>query len=237
VNRVIAAMRIAFRGLKVNKLRSALTMLGIIIGVAAVIAMLAVGSGASQRIKQQIASIGSNIIIVIPGSITASGIRLGTGNAVTLTSEDAKAVARDCPSVQAVAPSSRGGAQVIFGNSNWATSIYGTTPDYLSIRDIGIQSGSAFTQQDVDADAKVALLGQTVVDNLFAGADPIGRVIRIKQVPFTVTGTLVPKGQPHWPGSGRHCDFAAQHSSEKSLRRESSPRGFGRIGYSPGARP
>ena len=195
MKRVMAAMRIAFRGLKVNKLRSALTMLGIIIGVAAVIAMLAVGSGASQRIKQQIASIGSNIIIVIPGSITASGIRLGTGNAVTLTSDDAKAVARDCPSVQAVAPSSRGGAQVIFGNNNWATSIYGTTPDYLSIRDIGIQSGSAFTQQDVDADAKVALLGQTVVDNLFAGADPIGQVIRIKQVPFTVTGTLVPKGQ------------------------------------------
>ncbi len=195
MKRVMAAMRIAFRGLKVNKLRSALTMLGIIIGVAAVIAMLAVGSGASQRIKQQIASIGSNIIIVIPGSITASGIRLGTGNAVTLTSDDAKAVARDCPSVQAVAPSSRGGAQVIFGNNNWATSIYGTTPDYLSIRDIGIQSGSAFTQQDVDADAKVALLGQTVVDNLFAGADPIGQMIRIKQVPFTVTGTLVPKGQ------------------------------------------
>jgi putative ABC transport system permease protein len=170
-------------------------MLGIIIGVGAVIAMVAVGSGATQRIEQQIASIGSNVIMVMPGSITASGIRLGSGNAVSLTSDDAKAIARDCPSVQAVAPSSRSGAQVVFGNNNWGTSIYGTTPDYMVIREIGIQNGATFTQQDVDADAKVALLGQTVVNNLFNGADPIGQVIRIKRVPFTVVGTLVPKGQ------------------------------------------
>ncbi|HYL35296.1 MAG TPA: ABC transporter permease [Bryobacteraceae bacterium] len=195
MKKILPAMKIAFRALRVNKMRSALTMLGIIIGVGAVIAMVAVGSGASQRIEQQIASIGSNVIIVIPGSITASGIRLGSGNATTLTSDDARAIARDCPSVQAVAPSSRSGAQVVYGNNNWATSIYGTTPDYLIIRDIGIQSGSAFTQQDVDSDAKVALLGQTVVNNLFNGADPIGQVIRIKHVPFTVAGTLVPKGQ------------------------------------------
>jgi putative ABC transport system permease protein len=120
---------------------------------------------------------------------------LGSGNAVTLTTDDAKAIARDCPSVQAVAPSSRSGAQVVYGNNNWATAILGTTPDYLLIRDIGIQSGAAFTQQDVDSDNKVALLGQTVVDNLFNGADPVGQVIRIKQVPITVVGTLVPKGQ------------------------------------------
>jgi putative ABC transport system permease protein len=188
-------MKIAFRALRTNKMRSALTMLGIIIGVGAVIAMVAVGSGATERIQQQIASIGSNVIMVQPGSITSSGIRLGSGNAVSLTTDDAKAIARDCPSVQAVAPSSRGGAQVVFGNNNWATSIQGTTSDYLTIRDISIQSGAAFTQQDVDADAKVALLGQTVVDNLFNGADPIGQVIRIKKVPMTVVGTLVPKGQ------------------------------------------
>jgi putative ABC transport system permease protein len=195
MKKILPAMRIAFRALRVNKMRSALTMLGIIIGVGAVIAMVAVGSGATQRIEQQIASIGSNVIMVMPGSITASGIRLGSGNAVSLTSDDAKAIARDCPSVQAVAPSSRSGAQVVFGNNNWGTSIYGTTPDYMVIREIGIQNGATFTQQDVDADAKVALLGQTVVNNLFNGADPIGQVIRIKRVPFTVVGTLVPKGQ------------------------------------------
>jgi putative ABC transport system permease protein len=195
MNKIVPAMKIAFGALRVNKLRSALTMLGIIIGVGAVIAMVAVGSGATERIQEQIASIGSNVIIVLPGSITASGVRLGTGNMVTLTNDDARAVARDCPAVQAVAPISRGGAQVVFGNNNWGTSIQGTTPEYLSIRDIGVQSGSAFTQQDVDAAAKVALLGQTVVNNLFSGADPVGQAIRIKGVPFTVVGTLVPKGQ------------------------------------------
>ena len=195
MNKVIPAMKIAFGALRINKLRSALTMLGIIIGVGAVIAMVAVGSGATERIQEQIASIGSNVIIVMPGSITASGVRLGSGNMTTLTQDDAKAIARDCPGVQAVAPTSRGGAQVVSGNNNWATSIQGTTPEYLSIRDIGIQSGSAFTQQDVDSAAKVALLGQTVVNNLFNGSDPVGQVIRIKQVPFTVVGTLVPKGQ------------------------------------------
>jgi|SRR5690242_9592499 putative ABC transport system permease protein len=195
MKKVLPAMKIAFRALRTNKMRSALTMLGIIIGVGAVIAMVAVGSGATERIQQQIASIGSNVIMVQPGSITASGLRLGAGNAVSLTIDDAKAIGRDCPSVQAVAPSSRSGAQVIYSNNNWATSIQGTTPDYLVIRDIGIQSGASFTQQDVDSDAKVALLGQTVVDNLFNGADPIGQVIRIKQVPVTVVGTLVPKGQ------------------------------------------
>jgi len=195
MKKVLPAMKIAFRALRTNKMRSALTMLGIIIGVGAVIAMVAVGSGATERIQQQIASIGSNVIMVQPGSITASGLRLGAGNAVSLTIDDAKAIGRDCPSVQAVAPSSRSGAQVIYSNNNWATSIQGTTPDYLVIRDISIQSGASFTQQDVDSDAKVALLGQTVVDNLFNGADPIGQVIRIKQVPVTVVGTLVPKGQ------------------------------------------
>jgi putative ABC transport system permease protein len=195
MNKIVPAMRIAFRALRVNKMRSALTMLGIIIGVGAVIAMVAVGSGATERIQEQIASIGSNVIMVLPGSITASGIRLGQGFAVSLTTDDARAIARDCPSVQAVAPSTRGGAQVVFGNNNWATQILGTTPDYLSIREIQMQSGNPFTQQDVDAAAKVALLGQTVVNNLFNGEDPVGQVIRIKQVPFTVAGTLAPKGQ------------------------------------------
>lgn len=195
MKKLTASMKIAFGALRINKLRSALTMLGIIIGVAAVIAMVAVGSGAQARIQQQIASIGSNIIIVVSGSITSSGIRMGTGNAQTLTEDDAKAIARETSSVQAAAPATRGGAQVVYGNNNWGTQILGTTPDYLAIRDLGIEEGQAFTSSDVDAAAKVALLGKTVTDNLFNGEDPVGKVIRIKKVPFTVVGTLVPKGQ------------------------------------------
>lgn len=193
---ILSSIRIAFRALRVNKMRSALTMLGVIIGVGAVIAMVAVGSGATERIEQQIASIGSNVIIVLPGSMTTSGIRLGSGIAATLTEDDARALMQECPALAAAAPTSRGGAQVVFGNNNWATSIQGTTPEYLAIRDLGVDSGRAFTQQDVDGATKVALLGKTVTDNLFGpGVDPTGQVIRIKKVPFTVIGTLAPKGQ------------------------------------------
>jgi putative ABC transport system permease protein len=195
MKKILASMKIAFGALLINKLRSALTMLGIIIGVAAVIAMVAVGAGAQVRIQQQIASIGSNIIIVLSGSITSGGVRVGTGNAQTLTEDDARALAHDTTGVQAAAPVSRGGAQVVYGNNNWGTQILGTTPDYMSIRDIGVDEGQPFTTADVDAAAKVALLGKTVVDNLFNGEDPVGKVIRIKKVPFTVAGTLASKGQ------------------------------------------
>ena len=191
----IASARIALEALKVNKMRSGLTMLGIIIGVAAVIAMVAVGSGASERIQQQIASIGSNVIIVMPGSVTTSGIRLGAGNALTLTLDDARAIAEECPAVASVAPLVRGGAQTVYGNNNWATSIQGTMPQYLHIRDLNVIAGNAFTQQDVDSATKVALLGKTVADNLFGTEDPLGKVMRIKKVPFTVLGVLEPKGQ------------------------------------------
>ena len=193
--KILASIRIALRALRVNRLRSALTMLGIIIGVAAVIAMVAIGSGATARIEEQIQSIGSNIIIVLSGSLTSGGIRLGSGASVSLTEDDAKAIAAECPAVAAVAPTVRGGAQVVFGNSNWATSIQGTTPDYLLIRDLSVKSGRPFTAQDVDAAAKVVLLGQTVVQNLFGDSDPVDQVIRIKNVPLTVVGVLTPKGQ------------------------------------------
>jgi putative ABC transport system permease protein len=157
--------------------------------------MVAVGSGAQARIQEQIASIGSNVIVVLSGSITSSGLRMGTGNAQTLTEDDARAIVRDAPAVEVAAPSSRGAAQVIYGNNNWGTQILGTTPDYLTIRDLEVEEGQPFTSADVDAAAKVALLGKTVTDNLFSGEDPIGKVIRIKKVPFTVVGTLVSKGQ------------------------------------------
>ena len=195
MKRLLSSIKIAFGALTMNKLRSALTMLGIVIGVASVIATVAIGSGATGRIQEQIASIGSNLIIVLPGSTTSSGVRLGSGNAVTLSSADARELAAQCPDIALAAPIVRGGAQVVFQNSNWATIVYGVTPDYLTLRDMSIQEGAAFTQQDVDQANKVAILGQTVVNNLFAGADPVDRSIRIKNVPFTVIGVLTPKGQ------------------------------------------
>jgi putative ABC transport system permease protein len=193
--KILASMKIALRALRVNKMRSALTMLGIIIGVAAVIAMVAVGSGAQERIREQIASIGSNLIVVLSGSITSSGIRTGTGNAQTLTEDDARAIMRECDAAAYAAPAVRGGAQIVFGNNNWGTQILGTTPDYLSVRDLQVEQGQPFTTSDVEAASKVALLGKTVIDNLFNGENPVGQIIRIKTVPFTVIATLVPKGQ------------------------------------------
>ena len=195
MNKITQAMKIAFRALRVNKLRSALTMLGIIIGVGAVIAMVAVGSGATARIEQQIASIGSNIIQVQPGSQNFGGVKSGNGNAQTLTQDDARAIGEECPAVALVAPIARGNAQVVFGNNNWGTQVQGSTPEFLTIRDFTVTEGESFTQADVDSSNKVALLGKTVADNLFNGDDPIGQIIRIKKVPFTVVGVLSPKGQ------------------------------------------
>ena len=195
MKKFLASVAIALGALRANRLRSALTMLGIIIGVAAVIAMVAVGSGATARIQQQIESIGSNVILVSPGSITSSGIRLGSGATVTLTDDDAKAIQSECPSVAVVAPASRGAAQVTFGNANWATSIMGTTPEYLTIRDLSSISGRPLSSQDVDSSSRVAMLGATVAENLFGDSDPVGQMIRIKNTPFAVVGVLAPKGQ------------------------------------------
>ena len=190
-----STFKISLRALRVNKMRSALTMLGIIIGVGAVITMLAVGTGASERISEQMASIGSNLLIVMPGSSTSGGLRMGSGTQSTLTQDDAEAIARECPAVSDVAPTFNGAAQVVYGNQNWSTGITGTTPGVIPVRDWLLSSGRAFTDQDVRNATKVCLLGQTVADNLFGNADPIGQIIRIKKVPFTVIGVLAPKGQ------------------------------------------
>ncbi len=192
---ISSTLKIAFRALKVNKMRSALTMLGIIIGVGAVIAMLAVGTGASKKIADQISSIGSNLIMILPGSTTAGGVRMGAGTQPTLTTFDAEAIQRECSAVLEAAPVLNGVAQVVYGNLNWSTGIIGTTPNMLDVRDWPISSGRPFTQQDVKSSTKVCLLGQTVVDNLFGDNNPIGHVVRIKKVPFTVIGVLSPKGQ------------------------------------------
>jgi len=190
-----STLKISLRALRVNKMRSALTMLGIIIGVGAVIAMLAVGTGASERISQQIASIGSNLIIILPGSTTSGGLRMGMGSQPTLTKDDADAIQKECSAVQDVAPVLNGAAQIVYGNQNWSTGVYGTTPSMLNIRDWPLASGRSFTEQDVRSATKVCLLGQTVVENLFGSIDPIGQVVRIKKVPFTVIGVLARKGQ------------------------------------------
>jgi putative ABC transport system permease protein len=195
IKKIAASIRIALRALKVNRLRSALTMLGIIIGVAAVIAMVGVGAGATTRIQEQIQSIGSNLIIVLPGSISSNGVRLGSGGVATLTQDDAKAIATECPSVVLAAPTVRGGVQVVYGSNNWATFAQGVTPDYMTIRDYTMLSGQFFTTQDVDAAAKTAVLGETVAQNLFGDADPTGQTVIVKNVPFTVAGVLTPKGQ------------------------------------------
>jgi putative ABC transport system permease protein len=192
------SVRIAGRALRVNKLRSALTMLGIIIGVAAVIAMVGVGAGAQARVAEQIQSLGSNLIIVLSGSSNASGVRLGTGSQLSITEDDATAIAREVASVQAAAPSVRGGAQVVYGSLNWSTQIQGVTPSYFEARDWPIDEGRPILQEDVDGATKVALLGQTTALNLFGESDPMGQIIRIKKVPFTVIGVLSRKGQNSW---------------------------------------
>ena len=195
MTRFLASFWIALRALIANKMRSALTMLGIIIGVGAVIAMVAIGSGAKQQIAEQIASMGSNLLIVLSGSSTSGGLRFGSGTVPTLTVDDAKAIQNEIPDVRYVAPSQKGTVQIIFGNQNWSTVADGTTPEVLSIREWSLQSGRSFTQQDLDGATKVCLLGETVVENLFGGIDPVGQIVRIKKVPFTVIGVLASKGQ------------------------------------------
>jgi putative ABC transport system permease protein len=193
--KIWAAVRMALASLRVNKLRTALTMLGIVIGVAAVIAMVSVGAGAQARIAEQIRSMGSNLIVVFPGAQTSGGIRWGLGSQQTLTEEDARALALEVPTVDVAAPSVRGSAQTVFGNLNWSTIIQGVTPDYLDAREWPVATGRMFGAQDVDAAAKVAVLGETVWHSLFGDTDPMGQTIRIKKVPFTVVGVLEAKGQ------------------------------------------
>ena len=190
-----AAVRSAFRALAANTLRSILTMLGIIIGVAAVITMIAVGRGATDRVQEQMKGLGSNIMLVMSGGLTAGGVRLGASTGQGLSEEDANAIARDVPEVQVAAPSMRTGAQVIAGNTNWSTSIMGATNDYLEAREWPLQSGRTFEAAEIQGSSKVAMIGQTVATQLFGESDPLDQVIRVKKVPVTIIGLLAPKGQ------------------------------------------
>jgi putative ABC transport system permease protein len=192
---LLASIRIALRALRVNKLRSSLTMLGIIIGVAAVITMIAIGSGAQARVEEQIKSLGSNLILLLPGSVTSGGVRMGAGSRNTLTEDDAYAIQREVAEVAVAAPHLRGTGQVVAGSNNWSTVFYGVSPGYFEARNWVIATGNGFEPADLTGSAKVALVGETVARNLFGDADPIGQVIRIRKVPFTVIGTLERKGQ------------------------------------------
>ena len=192
---LLGSIHIALRALRRNMLRSSLTILGIVIGVGAVIAMAAIGAGAQAQIEDQIASLGSNLLIVQPGSQNVGGVRQGWGAAQTLTLEDAEAIAQ-VASVAGAAPLVRGNTQVVIADRNWATRVTGTTPDYLRIHEWPLTEGIPFTEADNTATAKVALLGSTVRDVLFPGGEnPLGQFIRINRVPFVVVGVLKQKGQ------------------------------------------
>ncbi|MEA3207174.1 MAG: putative transport system permease protein [Chthoniobacter sp.] len=187
-------LRIAVRALRRNKMRSLLTMLGIIIGVGAVIAMVGIGNGARSQVEAQIASLGQNMILIFTGSTTSSGVRTGFGMAGTLKIEDAQAIAREVPGILAVSPEIRSTAQVAAGNQNWMTQLLGESPEYFEMREWELTSGVSFSEQEVRAASKVAVIGKTTASQLFGGTDPVGQIIRVKNVPFLITGLLKSKG-------------------------------------------
>ncbi len=196
---ILNIARIAFKALRRNKIRSALTALGVIIGVASVIAMIALSSGARAAIDAQIQSTGTNVVYVSAGSFARMGsVRGGIGSVQTLTLEDAQAIKEQVPAVGRLTPVVRGRAQVIAANENWATSIEGGNEDYLTVRNWPLASGDNISPRDVLVAEKVCLLGDTVAQNLFLGQDPVGQIIRIKSLPFRVVGVLTPKGQGQW---------------------------------------
>jgi ABC-type antimicrobial peptide transport system, permease component len=192
---ILDNLQIALNALRINKMRSILTMLGIIIGVAAVITMLAVGRGAQGQILNQIKSMGTNLIIILPGATLSSGARSGAGSSQSLTEADAYAIRREIPSVVASAPTLRTTSQMIAANSNWSTSVYGSNLDYFTARDLEIADGRSFEDAELVSGQKVVVIGQTIATELFGEENPLGETIRISKTPFLVIGVLVSKGQ------------------------------------------
>jgi len=192
---LLTALRSAWRALAANTLRSILTMLGIIIGVAAVITMIAVGGGATERVQAQMKGLGSNIMMVLPGGVSQAGVRLGAQTRQRLTEEDALAIALEVPEVQVAAPTSRTTGQLVAGNINWGTNIFGVTNEYLEARDWGLASGRMFDAAELSGSAKVAWIGATAARELFGDEDPLEQVVRVRGVPMKVVGVLLPKGQ------------------------------------------
>ena len=192
---ILTIFKIAAKAIWVNKMRSVLTSLGIIIGVAAVIVMLAVGQGAKKKISDQMSSMGSNLLMIQSGSVTSGGARTGQGAKPTLTLNDAYAIEKNSRHVSQVAASVNGTGQIVYGNQNWSTQVQGTMPSLFYIRSWEVENGSLFTEDDIRQNASVAILGTTVVENLFGVVDPIGKSIRINSMPFKVVGVLKSMGQ------------------------------------------
>jgi putative ABC transport system permease protein len=213
-----AAFLLAIRALARNKLRSSLTMLGIIIGVGAVIAVVGIGQGAAAKAQEQLAALGANMLFVGSGSVNRYGLNVGSGQTKSLILGDARAITRECPSVSKAAPGTGTGQQVVYGNQNWATQINGTEPQYFEVRNWPFASGTSFGEDDVSQAATVAVLGDTVRKYLFGSSNPIGVTIRIGTLPFKVVGVLEPKGTS--PGSGQDQDdviFAPLTTVQKKL--------------------
>ena len=194
----LAAIRSAWRALLANPLRSLLTMLGIIIGVASVITMIAIGQGATERVQEHMKVLGANVMLVLPGSVNTGGVRQGAQTSQALTEADALAIALEVPEVQVAAPSSRATVQAVYGGTNWSTPVFGATNDYLEARDWPLASGRLFESGELQGAAKVVLIGQTVARELFGDQDPVDQVIRLRNVPMTVIGVLERKGQNSW---------------------------------------
>jgi putative ABC transport system permease protein len=207
----------AFEALRAHKLRSVLTMLGIVIGVGAVIATVSIGGGAREEVVGRIRSLGANLIVVIPGNITQGGIRLGTGQAATLSDDDAKAIEKEVAQVQVAAPMMRGGAQVVFGGTNWGTSVFGVESNFFEAREWDIEAGRLFNADENQRGGQVALLGLTVKNQLFGEDDPIGQTIRVKNVPFEVIGVLARKGQSAQGQDQDDAVFLPLHSARQRV--------------------
>ena len=212
-------VRVAFRALIRNKMRAALTMLGIIIGVAAVIAMVSIGQGASASVQAQIESIGTNLLFVSAGAQNVGGVRSGTGDSGTntLTVEDLDAIKREVPSVSMVTPAVNARAQLVAGNMNWNTSVQGVSEQYPDIRKWSVQSGAFFTDADVRMASRVIVIGQTLADNLFPGTDPIGQDVRVSNLPFRVVGVMVRKGQDQGGRDQDDIAFAPYTTVQKKV--------------------
>src|ERR1051325_10733504 len=210
---ILSIIRVAFRALARNKMRAALTMLGIIIGVSAVIAMVSIGQGAQASVQAQIQGMGTNLLFISAGSQNQGGVRSGAGDSGTntLTVEDLEAIRREVPSVAMVTPTINARSQLVFGNQNWNTSVQGVSEQYPEVRKWTVGSGSFFTEADVRTAARVIVLGQTIADNLFPGEDPIGQSVRVMNLPFRVVGVMARKGQDP---QGRDQDRSEEHTSE-----------------------
>ena len=194
-------LRVGVQALSRNRMRSGLTVLGIVIGVAAVIATLAIGQGARAAVQAQIQALGANTLTVLPGTITAGGARSGMGSTTTLTPDDAAAIKAECPAIEAVAPAVRTVAQVVYGNMNWSTAVQGTTPEFVFVRQWPVADGVFITDSDVRGAAKVCVLGSNVTQQLFGTADAVGQMVRIKDIPFRVVGVLTSKGGQGFGGN------------------------------------